>query len=648
MKIKLRIGAFLLGFTSMIFAQDINKDDVLFSVENTPVYAKEFVRVYNKNLDLVHDDSQKDVDTYLELFVDYKLKLQEAKVLGFDKEAKYLREFGSYKKQLAKNYLTDHKVTDALVAEAYERVSNDVKVSHVLIRLNSTESDTASVYNQMLTFKERLENESYDTLRKELHNGESIFVEDLGWFSGFRMIYDFENVAYNTKINEVSMPFRTQFGYHVLKVHDKRKSKGSISVGHIMIANTQKNRSVNPKARIEEIYKMLQEGKEFEALAKQFSEDPSSAANGGKLKAFKSSQLSYVKFEDEAFAIENVGEFSEPFQSDSGWHIVKLYDKKPIGTFDDLKPSLEKQVSRDPRSKVINEAFVETLKKQYGLTNSNENLDYFVSILNQDYYNRTWAIPSDLEKDKVFLNIKDKMFTYQDFALYLQSVQKQVNASEKFNAIVSRFYKEFLSKQLMKFHEDHLEESNEEYAQVLNEYREGLLLFDLMENKVWNAVKNDTIALQNYYEANKNKYQWPERIEAIVISTGDKKAIKEASKLLKKGEDIDTIKDTINANDSQKIIVTNGTFDKDHRSIPNGMKFKMGVSKVYKQNDTFHVIKVNKVLPAALKTFEESRGKVIGDYQAVFESEWLEQLAKKYNVVIDKDVLQKVKAKIKG
>lgn len=648
MRFKLSICSALLGVSSMIFAQDIKKDDVLFSVENTPVYAKEFIRVYNKNLDLVQDESQKDIDAYLELFVDYKLKLQEAKALGFDKKPQYLREFGSYKKQLAKNYLTDHKVTEALVTEAYDRVSNDVKVSHMLIKLDPSVTDTASVYKQMLTFKKRLENENFDRLREELHNGQSIFVEDLGWFSGFKMIYDFENVAYNTKVGEVSMPFRTQFGYHVLKVHDKRKSRGEVTVGHIMIMNTQKDPSVNPETRINEIYTMLQQGSEFEALAKQFSEDPSSASNGGRLKAFKSAQLSSVKFEDKAFSLKTVGEVSEPFQSDYGWHIAKLYDKKPVADFEAMKPSLEARVRRDPRSKVINDAFTETLKQQYGLTNANENLAYFESILNENYYEKTWSVPSDLDKNKVFLTIKDQRFSYQDFAVYLESLQKRVNPAQKFNTIVTQAYNDFLNKKLKKYHEDQLEYNNEEYAQVLNEYREGLLLFDLMETKIWNAVKNDTVALQNHYNANKNQYQWPDRVDAIVISSSDKKAIQKASKLLKKGEDIETIKTTINANGSQKIIVTSGTFDKAHRALPNGTKFKKGVSKIHNQNDTFHVIKVNEVLPASVKAFDEARGKVIGDYQAIFEKEWISQLSKKYNVVINKDILQKVKAKIKG
>lgn len=648
MKLKLAICSVFLSFTFLLSAQNIKKEDILFSVEGEPVYAKEFVRVYNKNLDLVQDESQKDIDAYLQLFIDYKLKLQEAKALGFDKKPQYVREFNSYKKQLAKNYLTDHEVTEALVEEAYERVSNDVKVSHMLIKLDPSATDTAAVYKRMLRFKERLENEDFDKLQKELHNGTSIFVEDLGWFSGFKMIYDFENVAYNTKVGEVSMPFRTQFGYHVLKLNDRRKSRGEATVGHIMIMNNQKDASINPETRIKEIYRMLQQGSQFESLAKQFSEDPSSASNGGKLKTFKSAQLSSVKFEDKAFSLNEVGEMTEPFQSDYGWHIAKLYDKKPVADFEAMKSSLEARVRRDPRSKVINDAFTETLKQQYGLTDDNENLPYFVSILNNDYHKRLWTIPSDLDKDKVFLKIKNQVFTYQNFAFYLQSRQKRIQANQDFETIINQAYVDFLNDKLIKYHEAHLEESNEEYAQVLSEYRDGLLLFDLMESKIWNAVKNDTIALKKHYDANKDQYQWPNRVDAIVITSSDKKAIQQASKLLKKGQDLETIKSAINTKDAQKIIVTKGTFDKEHRSIPSDFKFKKGVSKIHNQNDAFHVIKVDEVLPAAIKTFDEAKGKVIGDYQSVYEKDWLSQLREKYEVKVDNDILQKVKTKIKG
>ena len=204
----------------------ISDTDSLLTISDQAVLADEFVRVYNKNLNLVQDASQKDLDSYLELFINYKLKLVEAKALDYDKDPTYLKEFNSYKNQLTDAYLTDKKVTDALVREAYERTTIEVKAQHILILLDEVETDTLEAYSKIEKLRERFINEDFESLRKELHNGKSIFVEDLGYFSAFKMVYNFESAAYTTKIGEVSRPFRTRFGFHVVKVLDKRKSRG--------------------------------------------------------------------------------------------------------------------------------------------------------------------------------------------------------------------------------------------------------------------------------------------------------------------------------------------------------------------------------------------------------------------------------------
>ena len=320
---------------STLFCTAQNKDnDVLFTVADEPVLASEFVRVYNKNLNLVQDESQKDVDQYLSLFVNYKLKLAEAKALDFHKKPTYLRELEGYKKQLTKNYMVDSEVTDALVKEAYERLLYDINAKHILIRLDPSRKDTLEVYNRLLKLRERFKTEDYNDLKKELHNGNTILVEDLGYFSAFKMVYDFETEAYNTKVGDVSMPFRTQFGYHIVKVFDKRQSRGEITAGHIMIAKNQKDTAENPETRIHEIYKLIEQGQEFESLAKQFSQDKSSASNGGQLAPFTIGQLSSIVFEDVAFSLTEDNAISKPFETEYGWHIVKRYSIKTIGSFE--------------------------------------------------------------------------------------------------------------------------------------------------------------------------------------------------------------------------------------------------------------------------------------------------------------------------
>lgn len=640
------VSACVVLFFSFFGNAQSSNNDVLFTVNNEPVLASEFLRVYNKNLNLVQDESQKDVDQYLSLFVNYKLKLAEAKALDFHKKPAYVRELDGYKKQLAKNYMVDSEVTDALVKEAYDRVSYDINAKHILIMLDPSRNDTLEVYNRLLNLRERFKNEDYNDLKKELHNGNTILVEDLGYFSAFKMVYDFETEAYKTKIGDVSMPFRTQFGYHIVKVFDKRKSRGEITAGHIMISKNQKDTTEDPETRIKEIYKLIEQGQEFESLAKQFSQDKSSSSKGGKLAPFTGGQLSSVVFENMAFNLQEDGAISKPFESEYGWHIVKRYSIKPIGSFEDMQYELENKVSRDSRSKLINTSMQNKLRKQYNVSNTNPSREYFVSILNDDIYARKWQIPKGFDKAKTILTIGDKTWNNKDFASILRSQQKGNTKGKSFENIIDEAFEAFVNKCVLMYHEENLENVNQEFAQILNEYREGLLLFDLMETKIWNATKNDTLGIESYYNKNKQNYKWNTRVEAIVATAPQEDDIKEVVNMFIKGEEVESIKEKLNTNGKQKVIFTSGTMDADHQALPNNFEFKEGVSKVYPQNNVYYVVKVTKLIPESFRTLDEARGMVINDYQQEVEQNWINNLKSKYEVTINKDVLRKVKTQI--
>jgi peptidyl-prolyl cis-trans isomerase SurA len=624
----------------------VKEDTVLFTIDNTPILASEFIRVYHKNLNLIKDESQKDVDEYLKLFINYKLKLKEARTLNFDKKPQYIREFENYKKQLSKNYLTDHKVTDALVKEAYERFSYEIKVSHLLIKLPEHEQDTAVAYSKILKLRERLLNEDFGNLQNEFQKSDVVIAEDLGYFSGFKMDYAFENVAFNTKLEEVSQPFRTAFGYHVLKVFDKRNNRGEVTVGHIMIAHHQKDTLVKPEVRIQDLHKLIQQGKNFESLAKQFSDDKGSSTNGGKLSPIKSGQLRSVEFEDLAFGLKEIGDISAPFKTDFGWHIVKLYGKKPMVSFDEMKFDLEARVRRDARSKLINKAMINKLKKKYNVVEANADLAYFTSIINDEFFKRNWAIPSDLIVDKPFLKIQNKQLNYGDFAAFLLKSQHKIINKGTAKDIISKLYSDFRDSEILTFHEENLEFENLEYAEILDEYRSGLLLFDLMETKIWNAVKQDTVGLKNFFLEHSTKYRWDERIDAIVATCSKEKDIDLVRAMLKNGKIPDSISKQINVNNAQNVIFTVGIMAKDHQALPENLEFKTGVSGVFVYNDAFHVIDIKGVLPESGKKFEESRGRVISDYQDEVEKKWIQDLEKKYVVKLNNEVLTEIKSLI--
>ena len=639
MKYRLIFCFLSLCFSLSAIAQNKN-EDILFTIEGDPVYASEFLRVYNKNLDLVKDETQKDIDGYLKLFINYKLKLKEAKALGLDEKTSYLREFESYKKQLSKNYLTNSEVTESLVKEAYDRLAFEVKASHILVRIdeNASPKDTLAAYNEVLKLRDRVISEGYEAVQKDVHNGKTIFAEDLGYFSAFKMVYDFENAAYNTKVGEVSMPFRTRFGFHIIKVFDKRASRGEVEVGHIMIKEDE--------SKINEIYKRLEQGENFESLAKQFSEDKSSSSNGGKLKPFSGGELSSQKFEDVAFSLENENTYSKPFKSQFGWHIVKLYNKKQLEPFEEMKSNLEAKIKRDSRSQLISTSRLNNLKKQYDLSEEQPALPYFISILNNDFLRGRWSLPDNFEAEKPLFKIKDKQLTYNDFGQYLLKSQRRSAGNKAFKDIVEDNYKMFFENEVLKYEEENLETENEEYAQIVGEYRDGLLLFDLMENEIWNTTKKDSVALQNFYESHKEDYFFNERLDAVVASSAKKGNIKKVAKLLQKGDSIDSIKKAINTKDVINVSFTTGELDKEHQALPKDFEFKTGVSDVYKHNDAYVVVKVNSVLPKTQKTFEEAKGKIISDYQVFKEDNWLKELAFKYVVNVDQDVLKNIKSKI--
>ena len=636
----------LLWLTAFVNAQ-VSPEDVLFTVDDHPVKAEEFIRVYNKNLDLVKDESQKDVDGYLDLFVNYQLKVKEAKRIGLDQDPKYIREFTSYKDQLVKNYLSDSKVTEALIKEAYERMGYDVKASHILIRLDENEIDTLKVYQQLSKLRDRVLKEGFEKVKDEVHDGMTVFAEDLGYFSAFKMVYEFENAAFNTKVGDVSMPFRTRFGYHIVHVEDKRLSLGEATVAHIMVTLKENDSLADPEKRIQEIYKRLKQGEDFSDLAKQFSDDKSSANKGGEMAPFTGGELNAPEFEKVAFGMTALGDISKPFKTDYGWHIIKLLDKKRTPPYDEIKYDIENKIQRDSRSKLINATLASQLKANYDITVNPNAKGYFESILNANFFSRSWTLPKNFEKDQTLFTIEADTVKYGDFGQRLSSIQS-VYTDQKmpFRTVVEKEFKNFEEDAILNYHKEHLEYENEDFAQILREYRDGLLLFDLMEKEVWNAAVQDTMGLHNYYKNHKDNYFWEDRVDVIMATAAKENDIKTVARLLRRGQLPEDIGKDLNTDQTQKVMFTSGMMASSDPSLPQDGILRTGLSKIYQYNNAFHVVKVNKLLPKTNKTFDEARGKIISDYQNTLESSWLQALRARYEVTVDPVVLQKVKSQI--
>jgi len=495
-----RLYIFLVAFPLISFSQ-INEGDVLFKINNQPVLAEEFIRVYNKNIELIEDKSQKDIDNYLELYINYKLKLSDAYLRKLDQKDTYKSELNKYSRQLESSFLTDKKTEEKLILEAYDRTKQEVNVSHILIRIDEDNNDTINIYNRVLNLRRSLLKNNIDSLIETYHNGKDIIIENLGYFSAFKMIYKFENIAYNTKVGEVSMPFRTRFGYHILKVNDKRPSLGEITVGHIM---TYKNKQ-GAKEKIYSLYDSIYNGSNFELLAKKYSEDKNTSYKGGRLNPFSSGQLNSPEFENMAFSLKDQNEISLPFETKIGWHIIKFYSKSKLKPIEEMKPILSNKIKRNSRSTIVSDSFYQMLLDKYDINYNNKNLKYFEPMINQEYFNNSWIIPDNLDKDSILIIIRNKTYSFLDFATYIYKNQGKTKSQIKEN-VINSLYKEFINNNLIEIYKSNLEDENKDYKYILKEYKEGLLLFDLMQEKIWNVASNDSIKMKEFYELNKLNY----------------------------------------------------------------------------------------------------------------------------------------------
>ena len=489
----------LFFISNYLFAQLEN--NILFKVNDSLVYVDEFNRVYNKNIDLIDENNQKDFESYLELFINYKLKLAEAYDLGLQNDPKYKSELNKYVKQLQITYLTDRKTEDKFLKEAYERTKYEVNVSHVLIRIDENDNDTIDVYNKLNNLRDPFLNSSFNDFKNSNLEDEELIIENLGYFSAFKMIYKFENMAYNTSVGEVSMPFRSRFGFHILKVNDKRPSLGEVTVGHIM---TYKNKP-NAFERITNISDSLNNGISFEYLAKKYSDDKNSSFKGGRLNPFSSGQINSIPFENAAFELGKKNNISKPIETKYGWHIIKFYSKKNLQKFDEIKYELLNKLKKSSRFNIVSDSFYDFLMNRYALNDQNNNLDYFISILDPSYFKGEWVIPESIDEEKILIKILDRNLKFIDFATFLEDNQRKTSVTP-YQKLISDQYKSFIKYNALEVYKNNLESENSDYKYVIKEYREGLLLFNLMQDKIWTVRDSDSTKLKMYFDDNKNKY----------------------------------------------------------------------------------------------------------------------------------------------
>lgn len=650
-KIKLYLTAGFVSFYSIYsWAQD--NSPVLMNVAGKSVTKAEFENIYHKNSpkDKVQDENS--LKEYLELFINFKLKVKEAEDLGLDTTAAFKNELEGYRKQLAQPYLTDTEANERLIKEAYDRLKREIRAAHILIKCdqNALPKDTLAAYNKAIDLRKRiLKGEAFDKLAKQYSDDPSAKDNggDLGYFTGLQMVYPFETACYNTKVGEVSTPVRTRFGYHIIKVSDSRESQGQVQVAHIMVKMPKpatKEDSANVKAKINEIYSKVKSGENFAELAAQFSDDKGSSRKGGELPYFGPGKMVF-EFEQASFSLKNKGDYSEPVLTAFGWHIIKLIDRKPIATYDELKAELKNKIAKDSRSSKSKESLIARVKKQNGYTENLKARDEFYNVVDSSFFSGKWTIEKASKLNKELISIGTQKYTQSDFAKFIEKNQSKTDKTPT-QSLVNNLFRQYSDQIVVAYEELLLPNKYLDYKLLLNEYRDGILLFELTDRKVWSAAVKDTLGLNAFYEKNKNNYLWDDRVEARIYKCKDKVIADKAKKMIgnkKKNYSNDDLLKELNKDSQLNIQIEAAKYLKGENDLIDKMDWAPGTMKELTQDNQVILIYIDKLLKKETKTLSEAKGLVTSDYQNYLEKQWIESLRSKYTVNVNQEILKTVK-----
>ncbi len=629
------------------------QSQTIFTFGSTPVSKDEFLRVYQKNNHTISYD-EKSVREYLELYENFKLKVKAAEDSGMDTLEAFKQELEGYRKQLAQPYLTNKKVTDKLIREAYDRMQYEVKASHILINCGPNEmpKDTLAAYKKAIDIRDKVMKGmmSFDSAAYNFSDDPSAQRNfgNLGYFTAFNMIYSFEAGAYNTKIGEISMPIRTQFGYHLIKVTDKRSARGEVKIAHIMVNISDPNRekmiaegdTTSTRSRINAIYAKLKAGEKWEDVCKQYSEDFYTNQNGGLLNWVSSTSRYPEEIKNAAFSLKRDNDISEPFKSEFGWHIVKRLEAKASSSFEEVKESLAQKIQRDGRSDLNRTVVIDSIKTANNFREDPKAYDEFLKYIDSSIYQTAWKIDSNklpMMRNKVLFALGNKRFTQADFANYVflyQTPQKKTSIA----AIILGMYKDYLNTSVYEYAEANLAQTNEAFKYIYKEYRDGILLFDLTDKMVWSKAVSDTQGLQKFYDNHKNEHIWKERIDVSLYESADKKISKKAMKMASKGIPSDSILAELNKTNPLNLTVKKGKFERGENATMDSLKWVKGTQKL--SATRFAIIR--DVIPSQAKQLGEARGTFTSEYQNYLEKQWIKELREKYPIRVNEEVVKSI------
>jgi peptidyl-prolyl cis-trans isomerase SurA len=632
-------------------AQD-TKSSVLLTIGGNKTEAGEFIRMYRKS---VEPGKQPDIEGYLQQFILFKMKVADAVSHGYDTTLAFKTELKGYRNQLAQSYLTDTQTKEKLVLQAYQRSLTEINAWHILIALpqEASPDDTLKAWQKASDIKERIvKGEKFETVARGTSDDQSVKINggNLGYFTVFQMIMPFEDAAYSLRKGGISDPVRTPYGYHIIKVTDKRPSKGKIRVAHIMKSSppgAPDNEVKQAETEINAIYTKLRNGEPFSVLAREFSDHKESASRGGELNWFGAGEIIY-DFSEAAFAIKDTGIYTKPVHTIYGWHIIKLLEKKAPGTFEETRSYLESKINQSYLNSISKKSFIDKLKREYKFKINQESFDWFV--LNTD----TLIIQGLKKYDRTTMP-EGNMYTFANQRITNNSFANLIE--KRSTMIVTRDSSVFISKaietsasdQLLKYEDSVLEKKYPEFRYLMNEFHDGILLFEISGRKVWNRISNDSTGLLRFYEEHKNNYLTKHGIEAKIYTLKKPDGSKQLSSGYKKyagksGTD-ELFLRKFNKNGDTLLVINEGKWFKGSDSEIDDLKWTKGTQSFTWRGFPSIISIRNEIIPVPL-SLNDVMSEIMTLYQDYLENEWRAQLKENYNVKIDSLVLEEVKKKL--
>lgn len=639
---------FLISF-NIYFGQE----KAILSIDNEQVLKSEFEQIYWKNKK-EKIATKEDLDEYIKLFVNFKLKVKAAEELGLDTTKKFKDELIGYRVQLEKPYLIDTSINEELINEAYYRTINEVSASHIMIKLgpNPSANDTMAAYKKIESIRNKINSgvASFEELAEEVSEDPSAKFNkgNLGFFNAFKMLYSFECAAYETPIGKVSKPVRTRYGYHLVKPNLIRKAKGKMRTSHIMITTSPRVKDNEAsETKINSIFNELKlNNKTFEELAVEYSEDRKSAKKGGEIGWISSAGNFYPEFEKTVFSLKKDGEYSQPFKTPNGWHIVKRLEFEPIRDLSDLKYELKNKIQKDSRAQKTKSSFINQLKVEYNLK-ENFNQKSLLSIIRKKNINNDniSEFQEIKELNSYIISFSEINFSNWDFLNYLSGT-KMLDKCKNDVKLLNDMYQRFIDNKLIEYEKTQLERKHPDFKALMKEYRDGILLFEISDQNIWTKAIKDTSGLKEFFNDNRNKWEYPNRVNATVFSSSSKKIIKKAYSLKKKGnisnDSIITIlnkENPLNISFENKLIEDFKVYNSSYEDLEKGIN-----NPTLKNNKWFFIYAKEK-LDQRQKELKEAEGIIVSAYQNYLEESWIKSLKKKYAIKIDYNTLYSIKEK---